>query len=41
LAAVPAAVVLGVVLKAKKAIAKPGEAKPDPGAREEPDRREE
>ena len=41
LAAVPAAVVLGVVLKAKKAIAKPGEAKLDPGAREEPDRRQE
>ena len=41
LAAVPAAVVLGAVLKAKKAISKPADAKPDPGAREEPDRREE
>ena len=41
MAAVPAAVVLGAVLKAKKTVAKPGDAKPDPGAREEPDRREE
>ena len=41
LAAVPAAVVLGVVLKAKKAVAKPGGAGPDPDAHEEADRREE
>ena len=40
LAAVPAAVVLGAVLKAKKTVAKPADATPDPGAREEPDRRE-
>ena len=41
LAAVPAAVVLGAVLKGKKTVVKPGDARPDPGAREEPDRREE
>lgn len=41
LAAVPAAVVLGAVLKTKKAVAKPGDARPDAGAREEPDRRAE
>ena len=41
MAAVPAAVVLGAVLKGKKTVEKPGEAKPDPGAHEEPDRREE
>ena len=41
LAAVPAAVVLGVVLKAKKAVTKPGDARPDLGVGEQPDRREE
>jgi DNA-directed RNA polymerase subunit RPC12/RpoP len=41
LAAVPAAVVFGAVLKAKKTVAKPGGGKADPDAREEPDRREE
>jgi DNA-directed RNA polymerase subunit RPC12/RpoP len=32
LAAVPAAVVLGAVLKSKKTVPKPADAKPDPGA---------
>ena len=40
MAAVPAAVVLGAVLKAKKTVAKPGDGKPDHGAPEEPDRPE-
>jgi hypothetical protein len=38
---VPAAVVLGAVLKAKKTVAKPGDGKPDPDAREKPDGRKE
>jgi hypothetical protein len=40
MAAVPAAVVLGAVLKGKKTVAKPGDGKPDHGAREDPDRPE-
>jgi hypothetical protein len=41
LAVVPAAVVLGAVLKAKKKAAKPENSKADPAARHESDRREE
>ena len=40
LAAVPAAIVLGVVLKAKKQTAKPEGGKADPGARDESGRRD-
>jgi hypothetical protein len=40
LAAVPAAVVLGAVLKSKKTIAKPADGKPEPDARQ-PDRHKE
>jgi len=41
MAAVPAAVVLGAVLKGKGKAAKPDTGKADPAARHEPDRREE
>ena len=40
LASVPAAVVLGAILRAKKQTAKPEGGKADPGARDESDRRD-